>query len=92
MSISSNVMQCNLPCKAKIVGSFYPFQIYYRTEGQDKIGWFLKHLRVEIPNSQMTYEIPCNVWVTAKEGTQGAYHRLTITPQYLVKKRTGNCP
>ncbi|VDK21875.1 unnamed protein product [Taenia asiatica] len=63
-------------------------EIYNQAEGRDQSGWLLKRLRVEIPSSQLTYEIPCNVWVTAKEGTHSAYHRLTITPQYLVKKHT----
>ncbi|KAL5111456.1 Lipoxygenase homology domain-containing protein 1 [Taenia crassiceps] len=63
-------------------------EVYNRAEEQDERGWHLKHLRVELPHSQMTYEIPYNAWLTAKKSTDSAYHRLTITPQYLVKKHT----
>nr|CDS22644.1 lipoxygenase domain containing protein [Echinococcus granulosus] len=61
-------------------------EIYNQAEEQNRSGWHLKHLRVEISNRQMIYEIPCNIWVTSKKGTHRAYRRLTITPQYLVKK------
>ena len=61
------------------------FQIYNQTADQSHSGWHLNELDVEIPSIQLAYKIPCDIWVTNRNGAQGSYFKLPVTDDYLVK-------
>ncbi|VDO04174.1 unnamed protein product [Rodentolepis nana] len=63
-------------------------EIYDQSEKQSGSGWYLKHMVVEIPSRKMTYDIPCDFWVTNRKDGNRAYHRITISPEYLVEKES----
>ncbi|KAM7540990.1 hypothetical protein Aperf_G00000044779 [Anoplocephala perfoliata] len=61
-------------------------EIFDQSVEQSGSGWYLKHLIIEISNNKMIYDIPCNLWVTNKKNDGRAYQRITISPDYLIKK------